>query len=147
MSAPLGFVERGSAWIALARQLVNQPRFQIQFPKNYPRRNLKNNAEKVVGLHRQLRWRAEPLQTSFSNSVRASFRICSQEEFSDFSDRTRQRPPKARLAHCRKKCEKFLLAGVEGFEPPNAWTKTMCLTTWRHPNSLFCYGNLCDSAK
>ena len=26
------------------------------------------------------------------------------------------------------------LAGVEGFEPPNAWTKTMCLTTWRHPN-------------
>ncbi len=25
------------------------------------------------------------------------------------------------------------LAGVEGFEPPNAWTKTMCLTTWRHP--------------
>ncbi len=27
-----------------------------------------------------------------------------------------------------------ILAGVEGFEPPNAWTKTMCLTTWRHPN-------------
>ena len=25
------------------------------------------------------------------------------------------------------------MAGVEGFEPPNAWTKTMCLTTWRHP--------------
>ena len=25
------------------------------------------------------------------------------------------------------------LAGVEGFEPPNAWTKTMCLTTWPHP--------------
>ena len=29
---------------------------------------------------------------------------------------------------------RFYLAGVEGFEPPNAWTKTMCLTTWRHPN-------------
>ena len=27
------------------------------------------------------------------------------------------------------------LAGVEGFEPPNAWTKTMCLTTWPHPNT------------
>lgn len=26
------------------------------------------------------------------------------------------------------------MAGVEGFEPPNAWTKTMCLTTWPHPN-------------
>ncbi len=29
--------------------------------------------------------------------------------------------------------EKSIMAGVEGFEPPNAWTKTMCLTTWRHP--------------
>ncbi len=29
-----------------------------------------------------------------------------------------------------------LMAGMEGFEPPNAWTKTMCLTTWRHPNSF-----------
>ena len=28
------------------------------------------------------------------------------------------------------------MAGVEGFEPPNAWTKTMCLTTWRHPKTL-----------
>ena len=27
-----------------------------------------------------------------------------------------------------------ILAGAEGFEPPNAWTKTMCLTTWRRPN-------------
>ncbi len=26
-----------------------------------------------------------------------------------------------------------LLAGVEGFEPPNAGTRTQCLTTWRHP--------------
>ena len=26
------------------------------------------------------------------------------------------------------------LARVEGFEPPNAGTKTQCLTTWRHPN-------------
>ena len=25
------------------------------------------------------------------------------------------------------------LAGDEGFEPPNAWTKTRCLTTWRIP--------------
>ena len=28
----------------------------------------------------------------------------------------------------------IFMAGMEGFEPPNAWTKTMCLTTWRHPN-------------
>ena len=27
----------------------------------------------------------------------------------------------------------FSLAGVEGFEPPNAGTRTQCLTTWRHP--------------
>ena len=26
------------------------------------------------------------------------------------------------------------LAGEEGFEPPNARTKTWCLTTWRLPN-------------
>ncbi len=31
-----------------------------------------------------------------------------------------------------------ILAGAEGFEPPNAWTKTMCLTTWRRPNKLLC---------
>ena len=28
------------------------------------------------------------------------------------------------------------LAGMEGFEPPNAWTRTTCLTTWRHPIRL-----------
>src|ERR1700757_3315853 len=27
----------------------------------------------------------------------------------------------------------LLLAGMEGFEPPNARTKTWCLTTWPHP--------------
>lgn len=26
------------------------------------------------------------------------------------------------------------VAGMEGFEPPNARTKTWCLTTWPHPN-------------
>lgn len=26
------------------------------------------------------------------------------------------------------------LDGVEGFEPPNVWPKTRCLTAWRHPN-------------
>ena len=26
------------------------------------------------------------------------------------------------------------LDGVEGFEPPNDWTKTSCLTAWRYPN-------------
>ncbi len=26
--------------------------------------------------------------------------------------------------------------GVEGLEPPNDWTKTSCLTTWRYPNEL-----------
>ena len=25
------------------------------------------------------------------------------------------------------------MAGMEGFEPPNAGTRTQCLTTWRHP--------------
>ena len=29
-----------------------------------------------------------------------------------------------------------LLAGMEGFEPPNARTKTWCLTTWPHPNAV-----------
>src|ERR1700722_162426 len=32
--------------------------------------------------------------------------------------------------HCRS-----LVAGVEGFEPPNGGIKTRCLTTWRHPSS------------
>ena len=27
----------------------------------------------------------------------------------------------------------IFMAGVEGFEPPNARTKTWCLTTWPHP--------------
>ena len=26
--------------------------------------------------------------------------------------------------------------GVEGLEPPNDWTKTSCLTTWRYPSRL-----------
>lgn len=30
----------------------------------------------------------------------------------------------------------ILLAGEEGFEPPNAGTKTRCLTTWRLPKAL-----------
>ena len=77
---------------------ANQIFFKYNFLKITPAEISKNHAENVVGSHRQLRWRAEPLQTSFSNSVRASFRICSQEEFSDFSDRTRQQSPKARLA-------------------------------------------------
>jgi hypothetical protein len=28
------------------------------------------------------------------------------------------------------------MAGLEGFEPPNARTKTWCLTTWRQPNMV-----------
>lgn len=28
------------------------------------------------------------------------------------------------------------MAGVEGFEPPNAGTRNQCLTTWRHPIML-----------
>jgi hypothetical protein len=27
-----------------------------------------------------------------------------------------------------------IMAGMEGFEPPNGGTRTRCLTTWRHPN-------------
>ena len=60
---------------------AHQTPFQIQFSKNHPRRNLKNHAEKVVGLYRWQRQRAEPLQTSFSNLVRASFRICSHRKY------------------------------------------------------------------
>lgn len=30
------------------------------------------------------------------------------------------------------------MAGPEGFEPPNARTKTWCLTTWRRPNIAMC---------
>lgn len=33
----------------------------------------------------------------------------------------------------------FFMAGMEGFEPPNAWTKTRCLTTWPHPNAELVY--------
>ena len=29
----------------------------------------------------------------------------------------------------------ILLAGMEGFEPPNVGTKNRCLTTWRHPTA------------
>jgi hypothetical protein len=29
-----------------------------------------------------------------------------------------------------------LETGVQGFEPRNAWTKTRCLTAWRHPNTV-----------
>ena len=29
----------------------------------------------------------------------------------------------------------IILAGMEGFEPPNAGTRNQCLTTWRHPIS------------
>lgn len=32
------------------------------------------------------------------------------------------------------------LAGKEGFEPPNAGTKTRCLTTWRLPKNEKCAG-------
>ncbi len=31
------------------------------------------------------------------------------------------------------------LAGVQGFEPRNAGTRTQCLTTWRHPNTATNY--------
>ena len=30
-------------------------------------------------------------------------------------------------------------SGAEGFEPPNAWTKTRCLTTWRRPITSYVY--------
>lgn len=34
----------------------------------------------------------------------------------------------------RPEGQSLCMAGAEGFEPPNAWTKTMCLTTWPRPN-------------
>lgn len=30
----------------------------------------------------------------------------------------------------------LILAGAEGFEPPNGWTKTSCLAAWRRPTIL-----------
>ena len=43
-------------------------------------------------------------------------------------------PDRETMKNARPKGLTIFMAGVEGFEPPNAWTKTMCLTTWRHPN-------------
>ncbi|KKR95956.1 MAG: hypothetical protein UU47_C0022G0017 [candidate division TM6 bacterium GW2011_GWE2_41_16] len=40
---------------------------------------------------------------------------------------------KAHVFHAR--LYKFSLAGAEGFEPPNARTKTWCLTAWRRPKN------------
>lgn len=34
----------------------------------------------------------------------------------------------------KKDCKE--VAGVKGFEPLNAWTKTRCLTAWRYPNKM-----------
>ena len=31
------------------------------------------------------------------------------------------------------------MAGAEGFEPPNARTKTWCLTTWPRPKDAYYY--------
>ena len=31
------------------------------------------------------------------------------------------------------------MAGMEGFEPPNARTKTWCLTAWPIPNTYDCH--------
>ena len=33
----------------------------------------------------------------------------------------------------------ILMAGDEGFEPPNAGTRTRCLTTWRIPSANIFY--------
>jgi hypothetical protein len=38
------------------------------------------------------------------------------------------------------------LAGAEGFEPPNARTKTWCLTTWPRPNILIDYNLFSECA-
>ena len=29
------------------------------------------------------------------------------------------------------------MAGAGGFEPPSAGTKTLCLASWRRPNTLY----------
>ena len=38
--------------------------------------------------------------------------------------------------------DEIILAGDEGFEPPNAGTRTQCLTTWRIPNNESYYNKL-----
>ena len=44
-----------------------------------------------------------------------------------------------KAAHAGDNLEFFSeMAGAEGFEPPNAWTKTMCLTAWPRPNTIVC---------
>ncbi len=40
---------------------------------------------------------------------------------------------RAALQNSSSKSESFLMAGAEGFEPPNASTKNWCLTTWPRP--------------
>ena len=37
------------------------------------------------------------------------------------------------MKNARPKGLTIFMAGVEGFEPPNAGTRNQCLTTWRHP--------------
>lgn len=36
----------------------------------------------------------------------------------------------------------YYKSGAEGFEPPNAWTKTRCLTTWLRPINWVTYSIL-----
>jgi site-specific DNA recombinase len=54
-----------------------------------------------------------------------------EEELIKTEDQT-----KVLLQEKEKKIMENYVAGMEGFEPPNAWTKTRCLTTWPHPNNL-----------
>ncbi len=44
-------------------------------------------------------------------------------------------PTSYRTALLRDTLIKEKMAGVQGFEPRNARTKTWCLTAWRHPNN------------
>lgn len=43
------------------------------------------------------------------------------------------RLPAKKIARRSKRSRAIFMAGMEGFEPPNASTKNWCLTTWRHP--------------
>lgn len=62
-----------------------------------------------------------PLRGMFSNGASA-VQIFSIPSFN------KQKPPLGGL------CLLKTLAGEEGFEPSDGWTKTSCLTTWRLPN-------------
>ncbi len=47
------------------------------------------------------------------------------------------------MKKARPKGLTYFMAGMEGFEPPNAGTRNQCLTTWRHPITIIITYKMC----